>query len=230
MLCNVIIFMLKCYMFDPEDDGRRWHHDPSQFQHLFATRNVVMPQNTWIFINIAVRISHLATRRCITKFTGASNLFLFRGLMNPVHSISSHSLKPHFNIIIPYARRSSKWPLFLIFFHQSLCSFLFVAYPTHLFLDYMFALLIYVEEYKPHNSSACSYLEPPFTSSTLGLNISLDLLFPTKLSLRPSLNVRPQASIPYKTTGRIIFGIFGFDCFQKESAKKRESGPIGGRN
>ena len=220
MFRTVVIFMLKYYIFDPEDDGRRWHYDSSQCQHLFPTRNDVMPQNTWIFINIAVRISDLATRRFIAKFTRAPNFFLFRGLMNPIHSLSSYAFKTHFNIIIPYARRSSNWPLFLIFPpHQSLYPFLFAAYPTHLILDYVFPLLIFVEEYKPYNSSVCNYLKPPLTSSTLGLNISLDLLFSTKLSLCPSLIVRPQASIPYKTTGRIIVRYIWIWLF---SERKRE--------
>jgi hypothetical protein len=47
----------------------------------------------------------------------------------------------------------------------------------------MFPLLISVEEYKPYTPSVFSYLKPPLTSSILGLNISLDLLFSTKLSL-----------------------------------------------
>jgi hypothetical protein len=91
------------------------------------------------------------------------------------------------------------------FSHPSLYPFLFATYPTHLILDDVFPLLIFVEEYKPYNFSICSYLKPPLTFSILGLNISLDLLFSTKLSLCPSLNVRPPVSIPYKTTGRIIF-------------------------
>jgi len=99
--------------------------------------------NTWIFINIAVRISDLANRSCIAKFTRAPppQLVSIPGLMNPVHGLSSHTLKTHFNIIIPYARRSTNWSLFLILSHQSLYPFLFAACSTHLILDYVFPLL-----------------------------------------------------------------------------------------
>ena len=124
--------------------------------------------------------------------------------MNPFHALSSHALKIHFNIVIPYARRSSKWSIFLIFSHRSLYPHLFATYPTHLILDDVFPLLIFVDEYKPYSSSVCSYLKPPLTYSILGLNISLDLLFSTRLSLCPSLNVRPPASVPCKIMGRII--------------------------
>lgn len=196
MFCTVVIFMVKYYKFSLEDDRRRWHHDPSKRRHLFAIRNDVMSQNTWIFINIAVRISDLATRRCIAKFTRAPNLFLFLAwwtqstLFHPTPWKAILILSSHMHAGLLSGLFS------LIFSYQKLYPFLFAAYSTHLILDDMFPLLIFVEENKPCNSSVCSYLKPPLTSSTLGLNIILDLLFSTKLSLCPSLNVRPQASIP----------------------------------
>ena len=45
---------------------------------------------------------------------------------------------------------------------------------------------------------------PSFTSSLLGPNILLNTLFSNTLSLRSSLNVSDQVSLPYKTRGKII--------------------------
>jgi hypothetical protein len=47
-------------------------------------------------------------------------------------------------------------------------------------------------------------LHSSVTSSLLGLNILLSALFSNTLSLCSSLDVRDQASHPYKTTGKII--------------------------
>jgi hypothetical protein len=63
---------------------------------------------------------------------------------------------------------------------------------------------IFGEEYRSLNSSLCSFLHYPVTSSHLGPNILLSTLFSNTLSLRSSLNVSNQVSHPYKTTGKII--------------------------
>jgi hypothetical protein len=54
------------------------------------------------------------------------------------------------------------------------------------------------------SSSLCSLLQPPVTSSFLGLNIPLSTLFSKSLSLCSSFNVRDQVSNPYRTAGKII--------------------------
>jgi hypothetical protein len=52
-------------------------------------------------------------------------------------------------------------------------------------------------EYKLWNSSLCSFLQPPVTSSLFGPNILVNTLFSNTLSLCSSLNVRDQVSHPY---------------------------------
>ena len=49
----------------------------------------------------------------------------------------------------------------------------------------------------------CTFPHFPFTSPLLGPNILLSTLLSNALCLRSSLNVRDQASHPYKTTGKI---------------------------
>jgi hypothetical protein len=54
------------------------------------------------------------------------------------------------------------------------------------------------KEYRSFNSSLCSFLHSPVTSSLLGPNILLNTLFSNTLSLRSSLSVSDQVSQPYK--------------------------------
>jgi hypothetical protein len=61
-------------------------------------------------------------------------------------------------------------------------------------------LIILGEKYKLWSSSLCNFLQPPITSSLLGLNILLNTLFSDTLSLCSSLNVRDQVSHPYRTS------------------------------
>jgi hypothetical protein len=53
-------------------------------------------------------------------------------------------------------------------------------------------------------SSICIFLHFSVTSSLLGPNILLNVLFRYTLSLRSSPKVSDQVSHPYKTTGKII--------------------------
>ena len=59
------------------------------------------------------------------------------------------------------------------------------------------------EEYRSLSSSLCSFLHSPVTSSLLGPNILLNILFLNTLSLSSSVNVSDQVSHPNKTTGKI---------------------------
>ena len=52
------------------------------------------------------------------------------------------------------------------------------------------------EQYRSLNSSSCSFLHSPVTSSLLSPNILLNTLFSSTLSLRSSLNVSDQVSHP----------------------------------
>jgi hypothetical protein len=65
-------------------------------------------------------------------------------------------------------------------------------------------MILLGEECKLWSFSLCSFLQLPITSSLLGRNILLSILFSTTLSLCSSLNVRDQVSDPYRVTGKII--------------------------
>jgi hypothetical protein len=56
------------------------------------------------------------------------------------------------------------------------------------------------EEYR----SLCSFPQSPVTSSLLGPQIFLNILFSNTLSLHSSLSLSNQVSHPYKTIGKII--------------------------
>ena len=60
------------------------------------------------------------------------------------------------------------------------------------------------KEYRSLSSSLCNYLHSPVTSSLLGSNTLLSILFSNTLSLRSSLSVSGQVSHPCRTTGNII--------------------------
>ena len=63
--------------------------------------------------------------------------------------------------------------------------------PTQLILD-LITQIIFAEEYRVLISSLCSFLSSPVTSSLLGPNILLTIIFSNNLSLRSSLDVRDQ--------------------------------------
>jgi hypothetical protein len=69
----------------------------------------------------------------------------------------------------------------------------------------LITLIILGEEYRLRNSSLCSFLYPPVTSTLFGPNILLSTLFPTTFSICSFLNVGDQVLRPYRTTWKIIF-------------------------
>ena len=117
-------------------------------------------------------------------------------------------LKIYFNIILSSTPESPKWPLSLRFLHQtvntSLLSPIRAKWTANLILLDFITQTILGEEYWSSSSSFCSFLHSPVTSSLLGPNILLSILFSNTLRLRSSLNVSDQVSHPYKTKGRII--------------------------
>jgi len=68
----------------------------------------------------------------------------------------------------------------------------------------VFTRTILGEEYRSLSSSLCSFLHSPVTSSILGPNVLLNILFSNNLNLPSSLNVRDQVSHPYNRTGKIV--------------------------
>ena len=68
------------------------------------------------------------------------------------------------------------------------------------------------EKYRSLSSSLCSFLHSPVTSSLLGPNILLSILFSNALGLRISLNVCDQVSHPYKATGKTESIEIGMKC------------------
>jgi hypothetical protein len=60
------------------------------------------------------------------------------------------------------------------------------------------------EEYNLWSFSLCSFLQLPITSSFLGPNIFVGILYSNTLSLHFFLNVRVHVYHSYKTTGKII--------------------------
>ena len=76
--------------------------------------------------------------------------------------------------------------------------------PAHLILLDFITRTILGEEYRSFNSSLCTLLHSPVTSSLLGPNILLNAIFSDTLSFFSSLIVSDQVSHPYKTIGKII--------------------------
>ena len=119
--------------------------------------------------------------------------------IDPVHTPISNFLKIHLNIILPSTPGSSKWPFPLTFPHQNPVYASPVPYSAtchaHLILFDLITRIIF-GEFRSLNSSLCSFLHSPVTSSLLGPNILLSTLFSNTLSLRSSFNVSDQVSHP----------------------------------
>jgi hypothetical protein len=122
------------------------------------------------------------TRRFITTYTSNHHLSLFWG-----RSIRS---------ILPIELQGQFLYTALLYPIYSIC-------PTHLILLDLMTWIIF-GEYRSLSSSLCIFLHYPVTSSLLGPNILLRILYSKTLSLCSSLSVSDQVSHPYKTIGKII--------------------------
>ena len=80
---------------------------------------------------------------------------------------------------------------------MSLLSPMRVTCPAHLILLDFITRIKLGEQYTSLNSSLCSFLHSFVTSSLLGPNIPLNILFSHTINLRSSLNVSDQFSHPY---------------------------------
>jgi hypothetical protein len=127
--------------------------------------------------------------------------------INPVHIIPSYIkscliLSTTSVLVFPIV------PSFLIFplrneFYMHSYSAIRAARIAHLMLFDFMAMTIPGEECRSRSSSLCRFLQPPVTSSLLGPNILLRILFSYNLSLHSSFDNRGQVAHPYRTTGKI---------------------------
>ena len=130
--------------------------------------------------------------------------------LDPVHTPTTHFLKirlninSHLRLGLPSGLFPSGFPTKTLYTPllwpiPATCS-------TNLILLDFITWTIFSEKYRSLNSSLCSFLHSPVTSSLLGPNILLNTILSNTLSLRSSLNVSDQVSHPYKMY--ILFFVF----------------------
>jgi len=130
------------------------------------------------------------------------------GQPNPVHIHTFHLLEIHPNIIHPSTPRPPHWSPSLRFPHQHPIRPSLLTYTRHMPSPSHSSRF-----YHPHNIGwGVQIIElfvmqsppSPVTSSLLGPNILLNIMFSNTLSFLSSCNVNDQVSHPYTTTGKII--------------------------
>jgi len=103
----------------------------------------------------------------------------------------SHSLRIHFNIILPFTPGTSKWYLSPRFPHKNpTCTFLLPHTCYMLSPNYcsrFITRIIFGDDYRSLSTSLCIFLHSCLTSSLLDPNILLNTLFSNTLSLSSSL-------------------------------------------
>ena len=120
--------------------------------------------------------------------------------IDTVHTLTSHFLKTHFNIILPFMPGSSKRSVFLKFSHLNPVCTSPLPYTcwrhTHLICLDLITQIVFGCQYMSFSFSLYSFLHSLVTSSPLGPNILLSTLHWNTLSMRSSFNVRDQFSYP----------------------------------
>jgi len=78
----------------------------------------------------------------------------FLNQLDPVHALTSHSLKIHLNIIFPFTPGSSKCSLSLRFPHQNpvhtspLPHTCYMPLPSHIFLKQIYSLIVFIVQFR----------------------------------------------------------------------------------
>jgi hypothetical protein len=125
--------------------------------------------------------------------------------IDPVHPPIPISEVPsyfHQRLGLPSVLFPSDFPIKTVF--TLLLSLISATCSAHLILLDLITRNILGEEYRSLSYSVCSFLHSPATSSLIGPNSLLRILFSNTFSLRSSLNVNDQVSHPYRTTSKII--------------------------
>ena len=147
-------------------------------------------------------------RRFITALTSVRHLSL--SWASPIQTIYPHPtswrsiliLSTHLRLCLPSGLFPSGFPTKTLY--TPLSSRIRATCPAHLIVLDFITHTILGEEYKCFSSSLCTLLYSPFTSSFLGPNILLNIMFSNTLSFLSSRKVSDQVSHPSKTTGTII--------------------------
>ena len=139
-------------------------------------------------------------RRFITALTSVLDLSL--PCASPIQSIHPHPtswrsiliLFTHLSLGLPSGLLPSGFPTKTLY--TPLPSPICATCPAHLILLDFITSTILGEEYKSFSSSLCNLLHSPVTSSFLGPNIFLNILFSNTLSFLSSRSVNDQVSHP----------------------------------
>ena len=123
--------------------------------------------------------------------------------LDPVHTFTTHFLKIHLYTTFPSTPGTPKWSHSLRFPRLSSSPYVLHAMPRPSHSSRFDHPNNMGEENRSFNSSICSFLHSPVTSSLLSPNILLNTLFPNTPSLRSSRNVSDQVSHPYKTQAKL---------------------------
>ena len=139
------------------------------------------------------------TRRFITALTSVRHLSL--SWASPIQSIYLHPtswisflmLSTHLRLGLPSGLFPSGFPTKTLY--TPLSSPIRATCPPHLILLDLITRTILGEEYRSFSSSLCSLLHSLVTSSLLGPNILLNIMFSNTLSFLSSLNISDQVSL-----------------------------------
>ena len=147
------------------------------------------------------------TRRFITALTSVRHLSL--SWASPIQSIYPHPTSWRSILILStHLRLGLHSGLFPSGLHTKtpytpLSSPIGATCPAHLILLNFITRTIFGEQYKSFSSSLCNLLHSPVTSSLLGPNILLNIMFSNTLSFLSPRNVSDQVSHPYFVVNRI---------------------------